>query len=153
MKQCRVLLFPLNWMLVHNFMNCKISNIVGIMPGFMRFSLLVVNSGVFHAIFRPCACGQVVSQAYSFLCVHQDTWPGSASYSTFIWWTQKVLHLTFHPRVIHRSWFYASLIKASVPKAVIKNCWHTNEAKGSILLCIDPFASYVCLFQQNNIPQ
>ena len=25
--------------------------------------------------------------------------------------------------------------------------WHTNEAKGSILHCIDPFASFGCLFK------
>ena len=28
--------------------------------------------------------------------------------------------------------------------------WHANEVKGSILLCIDPLASFVCLSKQRN---
>ena len=44
-------------------------------------------------------------------------------------------------------------LRNPAPSSQLSAVWHANEAKGSILLCFDPFASFVCLSKQRNIWQ
>ena len=62
--------------------------------------------------------------------------------------------ITFYHNSTRLFIFYFSAINRFLPP-ILENMkpitLHADEAKGSILLCIDPFASFVCISKLKNI--